>query len=45
MVRHIIHADLDDATADAYGWPSDLEDDEILRRLVRLNVSGGAGRP
>ncbi len=39
------HAELDAAAADAYGWPSDLADDEILRRLVRLNVSGGAGRP
>jgi len=39
------HAELDAAAADAYGWPSDLADDEILRRLVRLNVSGGAGTP
>ena len=39
------HAELDAAVADAYGWSSDLADDEILRRLVRLNVSGGAGRP
>lgn len=40
-----VHAELDAAVADAYGWPPDLADDEILRRLVRLNVSGGAGRP
>ena len=39
------HAELDAAAADAYGWPTDLADDEILRRLVRLNVSGGAGTP
>ena len=39
------HAELDAAAADAYGWPADLTDEEILRRLVRLNVSGGAGTP
>ena len=39
------HADLDAAAADAYGWPANLPDDEILRRLVRLNVSGAAGLP
>ncbi len=39
------HAELDAAVAAAYGWPTDLADDELLRRLVRLNVSGGAGTP
>ena len=39
------HADLDAAVADAYGWPANLADDDLLRRLVRLNTSGGAGRP
>jgi hypothetical protein len=39
------HAELDAAVADAYGWPPDLADDEILRRLVRLNLSGGVGMP
>ena len=39
------HADLDTAVTAAYGWPSDLADDEILRRLVRLNLSGMAGAP
>ena len=39
------HAQLDAAVADAYGWPSDLPDDDLLRRLVRLNTSGAAGRP
>ena len=39
------HAELDAAVADAYGWPSGLADDEILRRLVRLNLSGKAGAP
>jgi hypothetical protein len=31
------HDDLDAAVFDAYGWPHDLGDDEILRRLVELN--------
>ena len=39
------HAELDAAAADAYGWPADLADDEILRRLARLNMGGAAGRP
>jgi hypothetical protein len=33
-----IHDDLDAAVADAYGWPADLSDEEILRRLVALNA-------
>ncbi|TXD42640.1 hypothetical protein FRC96_02945 [Lujinxingia vulgaris] len=28
---------LDRAVADAYGWPHDLDDEEILQRLVDLN--------
>ncbi|MEQ9447577.1 MAG: hypothetical protein RLN70_01565 [Rhodospirillaceae bacterium] len=32
-----IHDDLDAAVFDAYGWPADLTDDEILERLVALN--------
>jgi hypothetical protein len=32
-----IHDDLDAAVFDAYGWPHDLTDDEILVRLVALN--------
>ena len=32
-----IHDDLDAAVADAYGWPVDLTDEEILHRLVELN--------
>ena len=39
------HADLDKATADAYGWPVDLTDDDILKKLMRLNLSGRAGAP
>ncbi len=32
-----IHDDLDAAVFDAYGWPANLSDDEILERLVALN--------
>ena len=39
------HATLNAAAAAAYDWPADLADDELLRRLVRLNVGGGAGTP
>ncbi|MCY4558431.1 MAG: class I SAM-dependent DNA methyltransferase [Chloroflexi bacterium] len=33
-----IHARLDAAVADAYGWPADLADGEILERLLALNL-------
>lgn len=32
-----IHDELDAAVFDAYGWPHDLSDEEILERLVALN--------
>ncbi len=32
-----IHDDLDDAVAQAYGWPGDLTDEQILQKLVALN--------
>ncbi len=32
-----IHDDLDGAVAEAYGWPAELSDEEILERLVALN--------
>jgi hypothetical protein len=32
-----IHEELDSAVLDAYGWPPELGEDEILRRLVELN--------
>ena len=32
-----IHDDLDAAVAEAYGWPADLSDEQILERLVALN--------
>jgi hypothetical protein len=33
-----IHDDLDAAVFDAYGWPHDLSDEQILERLVALNA-------
>ena len=33
-----IHARLDAAVADAYGWPADIADGEILERLLALNL-------
>jgi type II restriction/modification system DNA methylase subunit YeeA len=33
------HAELDAAIAQAYGWPADIPDDEVLRRLLELNHS------
>jgi len=37
-VLRSLHDDLDAAVADAYGWPVDLPDDEVLTRLVSLNA-------
>lgn len=37
-----IHDRIDAAVADAYGWPVDLSDDEILHRLVDLNKERAA---
>lgn len=33
-----LHDELDAAVADAYGWPADLSDEEVLERLVALNA-------
>ncbi|BCS51810.1 class I SAM-dependent DNA methyltransferase [Geobacter sp. SVR] len=33
-----LHDDLDAAVADAYGWPDNLTDEEILERMVSLNA-------
>jgi hypothetical protein len=33
-----LHDELDTAVANAYGWPADLSDEEILERLVALNA-------
>ena len=37
-----IHDDLDAAVFDAYGWPTNLSDEEILTRLVALNAERAA---
>jgi len=37
-----IHDDLDRAVFDAYGWPHDLTDEQILERLVALNKERAA---
>ena len=34
------HKELDDAVAAAYGWPTDISDDDVLSKLLTLN--GGA---
>jgi type II restriction/modification system DNA methylase subunit YeeA len=38
------HKTLDAAVAAAYGWPTDLTDDEILKRLFDLNQSRAAAQ-
>jgi hypothetical protein len=37
-----LYDDLDTAVAEAYGWPADLSDEEILTRLVALNAERAA---
>ena len=34
------HATLDAAVATAYGWPTDISDDDALRELLELNGVG-----
>jgi hypothetical protein len=36
------HAKLDAAVFAAYGWPTDLSDDDLLARLLALNLSRAA---
>jgi len=36
------HKQLDDAVLDAYGWPHDLADEDILARLLALNLERAA---
>lgn len=39
------HRDLDAAVAAAYGWPADISEDEVLAKLLELNLSrAGAGK-
>ena len=33
-----IHARLDAAVLAAYGWPADITDDDLLARLLALNL-------
>ena len=35
----LAHEKLDAAVADAYGWPADPADGEILERLLMLNLA------
>ena len=35
---------LDEAVAAAHGWPPDLPDDDLLARLLALNLERGTGR-
>jgi hypothetical protein len=37
LIMKELHDKLDAAVTEAYGWPADLSDEEILSRLVRLN--------
>lgn len=40
------HKQLDDAVLVAYGWPADISDDDLLARLLALNLSrAGSGDP
>lgn len=39
-----IHTALDQAVLDAYGWPPDLSDEQILERLLALNLARAAGQ-
>jgi len=38
-----IHARLDAAVSDAYGWPADLAEGEMLERLLALNLERAGG--
>ena len=38
------HRALDEAVAAAYGWPADLSDDEVLKRLLDLNLARAAAQ-
>ena len=38
----LAHRRLDEAVAAAYGWPVDVSDEELLGRLLELNLSRSA---
>lgn len=42
LVLQELHDDLDAVVAEAYGWPADLPDDDLLARLVALNKARAA---
>lgn len=37
------HRRLDEAVSAAYGWPADLPDDDLLARLLALNLARAGG--
>jgi hypothetical protein len=39
----LAHRKLDEAVLDAFGWPHDLTDEEILERLLALNLERAGG--
>ena len=39
------HAQLDEAVFAAYGWPSDLSDEEVLQNLLALNLERSDPHP
>ena len=41
----LAHRKLDEAVFAAYGWPADLSGDEILMRLLALNLERAATGP
>ena len=42
---HNAHRQLDEAVAAAYGWSADLSDNEVLARLLELNLSRSSRNP
>jgi len=40
----LAHKALDDAVLDAYAWPHDITDDQILEHLLALNLERAQGQ-
>jgi hypothetical protein len=40
----LAHKRLDDAVFAPYGWKSDLSDEQILEKLLALNLEGAKGK-
>jgi hypothetical protein len=36
---------LDEAVAAAYGWPTDINEEEALKRLLELNLQRSSNQP